>query len=797
MPPNPSVLTAMKRKAAEPNQSTLESPHTTHLKPQTPSPESLQQQDQQDTISRARKENSNINVTTILGSYKRHSLIGKIQVQHYKGTKPQVPSNTHLQTIRNKLGTLLGAILNGDSYETGLQAAYELCQSICSYGEARKLYQDMYSILEKHILQEKDIIMTMMDQEDFLVTIDTHWNRLCDQLVIIRNVLMELDRRYIMHETPYDSIIHLGKQMYKKTIMEIPQVLSKTIQSLLDLIQNDRDGIKVDIDRARSVTHMMLDLSLYADNFEPRFMEATITYYSNEATKKLDELTTPDYILHAKERLQQESEQRIAAYLNKATEAPLAQVVTNQLIYSRVGIILTQGFDSMMDLDQVVPLEILYGFLLDHDLMTQLRTSFANYIKKGGLELIQDPANDQQMVPTLLQYKSKLDKILENSFDNNSSFSNALKESFESFINSRENKPAEMLAKFIDSKLRSGAKKKHQEEDIEALIDKVLVIFRYLQGKDTFEAFYKRFLSKRLLLNRMISNDIEKNILSKIKTECGPDFTRNLENMFKDMEISADINALFKETIHYAEHEHPPLTVNVLAQIVWPTYSTTDILLPTNMLHVLDAYQSFYTSRFKGRKLTWRNSMGSCVLKANYPKGRKELSVSLFQAIILLLFNDTTKSTLGYTHIATETKLDDGELKRVLQSLSCGKNKLLIKEPQNSDITDNDTFKYNDNFTASMNRLKINNIQQDQSAEERKETHTKVLVDRHYQLEAAVVRIMKSKKQMTHMDLVNELFAQLKFPIDASDIKKRIESLIDRDYLARDQCDNSIYHYQN
>jgi cullin-4 len=75
------------------------------------------------------------------------------------------------------------------------------------------------------------------------------------------------------------------------------------------------------------------------------------------------------------------------------------------------------------------------------------------------------------------------------------------------------------------------------------------------------------------------------------------------------------------------------------------------------MIHLLNAYQSFYTSQFKGRKLIWRNSMGSCVLKANFPKGRKEISVSLFQAVVLMLFNDTTNLTLAYSCIANETKL--------------------------------------------------------------------------------------------------------------------------------------------
>jgi cullin-4 len=58
------------------------------------------------------------------------------------------------------------------------------------------------------------------------------------------------------------------------------------------------------------------------------------------------------------------------------------------------------------------------------------------------------------MVISLLKFKKKLDKILNDCFHDDVSFVNILKESFEYFINTRDNKPAELLAKFIDSKLK-------------------------------------------------------------------------------------------------------------------------------------------------------------------------------------------------------------------------------------------------------------------------------------------------------------------------------------------------------
>ena len=84
------------------------------------------------------------------------------------------------------------------------------------------------------------------------------------------------------------------------------------------------------------------------------------------------------------------------------------------------------------------------------------------------------------MVESILSFKSRMDTIVLKSFQYASSFSNTVKESFESFINTRANKPAEMIAKHIDGLLRSG--KGMTEEEIENALDRCLVLFRFIQG---------------------------------------------------------------------------------------------------------------------------------------------------------------------------------------------------------------------------------------------------------------------------------------------------------------------------
>lgn len=110
-----------------------------------------------------------------------------------------------------------------------------------------------------------------------------------------------------------------------------------------------------------------------------------------------------------------------------------------------------------------------------------------------------DPEKDKTMIQELLDFKDKMDNVVNVCFQKNEKFSNSLKEAFEHFINQRANKPAELIAKFVDSKLRAG-NKEATEEELERLLDKIMVLFRFIHGKDVFEAFYKKVLLDDIIL---------------------------------------------------------------------------------------------------------------------------------------------------------------------------------------------------------------------------------------------------------------------------------------------------------
>ena len=294
-------------------------------------------------------------------------------------------------------------------------------------------------------------------------------------------------------------------------------------------------------------------------------------------------------------------------------------------------------------------------------------------------------------------------------------------------------------------------------------------------------------------------------MLLKLKEECGAGFTAKLETMAKDIDLSGDIMASYKSFLSASTAEDDPahsslLSVNILTAGNWPTYSKIQCRIPEDLQRDLDRFTGFYKAKYTGRSLTYVHGLDHCVLRAEFGKGkgggRKELNVSLTQALILLLFNDREEDNrVDFKEVQEYTGLDEKEVMRTLQSLACAKHKVLTKHPKGRDVATTDTFSFNSGFRDDKYRLRINQIQVKETVEEQRTTERQVLLDRQSHLQLVIVRILKSRKRIKHTELVMETITSLKdrFKVDPPEIKKAIDSLIDRDYMERDGRD--AYNY--
>uniref|UniRef100_A0A8C2YVJ7 Cullin 4A n=1 Tax=Cyclopterus lumpus TaxID=8103 RepID=A0A8C2YVJ7_CYCLU len=715
-------------------------------------------QDKRASFSAITEHNTNGMARTSAVASSKSGASKKLVIKNFKD-RPKLAEN-YTEDTWLKLRDAVGAIQNSTSIKYNLEELYQAVENLCSYKVSPTLYKQLRQVCEDHLC-----LTCCWEKYD----------------IMIRSIFLFLDRTYVLQNSLLPSIWDTGLELFRTHIVSDSAVQKRTVDGILEQIELERNGETVDRSLIRSLLGMLSDLQVYKDSFEERFLVETNRLYAAEG-----------------QRLTQERDVNVCACIplfeyifSLFRRKPLISCVEKQLLGEHITAMLQKGLRILLDENRVAELALLYQLFskVKGGLPTLLQF-WRDYIKSFGGEIVCTPEKDKDMVQDLLDFKDKMDNVAQSCFTRSEGFINAMKEAFETFINKRPNKPAELIAKYVDSKLRAG-NKEATEEELERILDKIMIIFRFIHGKDVFEAFYKKDLAKRLLVGKSASVDAEKSMLSKLKHECGAAFTSKLEGMFKDMELSKDIMIQFKQ--NQSEPSNIELTVNILTMGYWPSYIPMEVHLPPEMVKLQEVFKLFYLGKHSGRKLQWQPTLGHAVLKAEFKEGKKELQVSLFQTLVLLMFNEGEEFSME--EIRAATGIEEEELRRTLQSLACGKARVLNKNPRGKDVEDGDRFNFNNDFKHKLFRIKINQIQMKETVEEQVSTTERVFQDRQYQIDAAVVRIMKMRKTLSHNLLVSELYNQLKFPVKPGDLKKRIESLIDRDYMERDKETPNQYHY--
>ncbi|CAG8631194.1 12800_t:CDS:2, partial [Racocetra fulgida] len=441
-----------------------------------------------------------------------------------------------------------------------------------------------------------------------------------------------------------------------------------------------------------------------------------------------------------------EEEQRVRHYLSPTTEPKIRSIVEEELISKHLKTVIEMKTAISNYIREL-------GKAINETVSSNATTATATENNAAGGERQTGASVAIRWVQEVLDLKDKFDKVQNLALSNDKAFQTAFNET---------------------------------EEEVDSVLDKTITLFRFIGEKDVFERYYKQHLAKRLLLGRSVSDDAERSMIGKLKIECGYQFTTKLEGMFNDMRISTDTMTDFKDFLEKSALE------SILS------YSEAQAGFK-QITKACDTFQRFYLARHSGRRLTWQSNMGSADIRATFNTRKHDINVSTYQMVILLMFNDLPPGqSLSYETIKGESDIPEADLKRNLQSLACAKYKILVKEPKGKEIEAGDKFYFNSDFTCQLQRIKIQTVASKVETEgERKDTREKVEEARKHQTEAAIVRIMKDRKTMDHNLLIAEVTKQLqpRFVPNPAMIKKRIEALIEREYLERAPGDRRVYNY--
>ncbi|KAK2744170.1 hypothetical protein FQN57_004430 [Myotisia sp. PD_48] len=745
---------------------------------------------------------------------------------------------TFLERGINKVMTDLDSGIDMVTYMGVYTAVHNFCTSQTAFTShntlrsphrgAHLLGEELYNLLGQYLSRHLETVYQASlshTEEPLLTFYIREWTRYTTSAKYINHLFRYLNRHWVKREVDegkkdiYDVYtLHLVK--WKENFFKL--VHENVMSAVLNLIEKQRNGETIEQSQIKHIVNSFVSLGLdendsfkstlvvYQFYFEKPFIEATRAYYDRESKQFVAENSVVEYMKKAETRLDEERE-RVDLYLHPDVTKNLTETCLDVLVTAHSSL-LRDEFQPLLNAERQEDLARMYRLLSRiKEGLDPLRNKFETHVRKAGLTTVEKVAPAGENVEpkvyfdALLSVHGKYRALVDTAFDGESEFVRSLDNACREFVNrnaicsTSSTKSPELLARYTDSLLKKGAKSP-EESELEELLVQIMTVFKYIEDKDVFQKFYSRMLAKRLVHVSSVSDDAETSMISKLKEACGFEYTNKLQRMFQDIQISKDLNSSYREWQEkvYDEEDRKNMIdphFQILGTGFWPlNHPTSQFIPPETISRTIDRFRTFYFDKHNGRKLTWLWQLCKGEVKANYIKNTKvpyTFQVSTYQMGILLLYNES--DTLEYTDIAKATALSSDVLDPNLGILV--KAKVLLPSPDSGKPGAGTSYALNYNFKAKKIKVNLNIQVKSEQKHEADDTHKTVEEDRKLLLQSAIVRIMKSRKRMKHVQLVQEVIQQVKarFPPKIPDIKKNIEALMEKEYIERLEGDDLSY----
>mmetsp|Transcript_12715 Transcript_12715/g.18488 ORF Transcript_12715/g.18488 Transcript_12715/m.18488 type:complete len:743 (+) Transcript_12715:202-2430(+) len=710
--------------------------------------------------------------------------------------------------LDNGLRSTTGRMFGNTDYIRVYTTCYDMCTQRSPYNHSRELYQRHGETIENYLTNTVLPALRAKASQGGTILLNELQFRWSNHQIMnkwMTKFFNYLDRFYVKHHS-LPTLSQAGLRHFKDHIYE--EIKRESTAAVLELVDQEREGgmidktlIKINVELYESIG--MGNLESYTNDLEAPLLDSTRSYYAQKREEWINSDSTPEYLIKA-EKVLTEEKNRVHDYLNPASEGKLLRVVEEEILEKVETNLLEKegsGCRVLLQNDKSEDLQRMFRLFsrLENGL-NPIAAIVEKFISDMGNEVVnqrqarldsgdKDKGEDPSFVKSLLDLHEKYLGVIKTDFSGHSIFQKALKDAFVEFVNKDvgSHTNAEFMSAYCDRILKSGGEKL-SEAEVESSLEKVVQLFSYLTEKDLFAEIYKNQLAKRLLNNRSASNDAEKVMISKLKMQCGTHFTSKMEGMLNDLAVGADQKSEFDEKMK--EHKSKiDFSVQVLTTGFWPTYKSVAISIPDEMNKCMEIFKTWHDKRHQQRKLSWQYTLGNASVRASFGKKTYDLQITTLQAIALKAFNGG--KVMKYTELAEVLNLEEPVLKPLMHSLSCGKHKVVSKSPAGSKINVTDTFSANAKFSCNMRKVRIPMASLDA-------THNakRVEEDRGVAIDACIVRIMKARKTLKHQQLNAEVLSQLAFfKPKARVIKRRIEGLIEREYIERSTENNQVYNY--
>jgi hypothetical protein len=402
-----------------------------------------------------------------------------------------------------------------------------------------------------------------------------------------------------------------------------------------------------------------------------------------------------------------------------------------------------------------------------------------------------------------LNFQKYILSIIEKNFNNHNLFNVVFKEIMEQIQKQKENiNTSYLLPYHFDKYLRKSAGISSISNTAIEGINSGLQIFSQISEQDIFIEIYRNLLCNRLVNNDYVSIDAEKYLIEQLKKQCGNEYISKIDTMIMDYNLNTELTNNFKEFLNNNSNENNNFisainninsSLMILSNEHWPinNFNMFHIKLPNNLITLQNLIFKYYHINYPGRTVQWAYENSKVELNAVFPHKKYKIICNTIQACVLLLFNDKNILFNNFILFSTILKLLNIENKNDLENniKPLLNSSLLIKL---NDENNNDKFILNKNFGDENEIIKV-------EMPIKKENYVRkeyIEEDRSMAIDGMIVKILKSKKKMEFNEVINYILTNLeRFRVKVESIKKRINSLIERELIGRDKNDANILTY--
>lgn len=194
--------------------------------------------------------------------------------------------------------------------------------------------------------------------------------------------------------------------------------------------------------------------------------------------------------------------------------------------------------------------------------------------------------------------------------------------------------------------------------------------------KDLFIEVFRSYLAKRLLNEKSQSIELEKNMISFIKMQSGPQFTKKLEGMLNDLSMAHDQSKAYEQHLATTPsgglNQSVDFSITILTSSHWPTYKNfPDLYIPRELVPSMESFKQWYQAKHHHRQVRWCYSLGSAVVSAKFEKKTFDCVVGTLQMAIIMLIGSHggSEHQLSVKDIKDTLKIDDDTLYKNIKSL--------------------------------------------------------------------------------------------------------------------------------